>query len=176
MLTAAVPRSRKRRRRQGTLADCSPSSPCPTTLPLVAAVANIGPSQSAISTKATQLRLLQSSTGDLDLDAQIAMLSLVQANGYGPIPGTPLIRSKTSRFVERCRTRDLRDSPTSSNLTQSSTVGGSIMRCNTTGGIRSKKYPRGNSSPAREPWMGPMDSGVGSGDLQQASLKVVFVS
>lgn len=179
--TGAVPQGRKRRRHR----QLSPAmahgnrSPNPETFPRVAtAPAKLGlspKSNVAVTTTRAGSRAKThrppspAFTDTSEVDAQISELALVRAYGYGPVPGTPLQRGNTPSSAGRpkCRTavhgaRDLviTSQKGKSIITRSGTtpVAGKVTRR----GQPSKTRGRSNSSRKnREPWMGPLDIGVG---------------
>lgn len=171
----AAPQSRKQRRRQLSLAAADGTrSPTPGTFPRVAtAPANLAPSSTtAATTKAgvsTKTRRPSSPAfGDTsELDAQISTLTLIRAYGYGAVPGTPLrLGNKASGSRRRTSTavHGARDLLKSSGTDGSSMTGyNSPAAAGKVGGGEQQAKTRGKAGPTkphREPWMGPLDSGV----------------
>ena len=173
---AAVSKSRKRRRNHQRTSTGTINSGTPTTLPRVTtAPANLGRAQS--KTVSPGPRIASSNRGtaraaaaaarppvsppfasSADLDAQISTLNLINMYGYGPVPGTPLLRAKTPPALgrPRCRTRDAPNVTTAvaDGTTGEGAVGcGTVTDRNPARNTADKRVER-PSRHARGPWMG----------------------
>lgn len=187
--TAAVvvSKSRKRRRNHqrtstGTISAGGTGTPT-TTLPRVTtAPANLGRAQPKRPTSGT--RIASSDRGaapaaaakppvsppfasSADLDAQISTLNLINTYGYGPVPGTPLLRAKTPPATPgpgrpRCRTRDAPNNNAAATAVVDGMAGSSAVGRGTG---TDRNYPARNirtadtraeraSRAERGPWMG----------------------
>lgn len=171
---AAVSKSRKRRRnyqRTSTRTISSGTLPRVTTAP-----ANLGRAQpkptpagsriassdrGAAATAAAAVRPPVSPpfASSADLDAQISTLDLINTYGYGPVPGTPLLRAKTPPAPGRPRPRT-RDALKSAATVVDGTSGSSVVGG---GAVTDRNPPRNNTADtrmerpsrlARGAWMG----------------------
>lgn len=145
---------KRHRRRAGSLAGTTLprlSTPAPSpSPPQHAESANTTPNGDS---KARPKTAPQPFTDDSELRAQISTLSLIKMYGYGPIPGTPLLRSSNSASsifvrggVSRKRLRnDGMNAPD-----------GAMRATSGSGGRDGRGFVR-----PQEPWMGPMESNVG---------------
>lgn len=161
VLTTTVQRSRKRPRRQGAPAGSLPTARM--SLPQVnnAASATLARSQSATANTATRPSSPQPFIDNLDLDAQISTLSLINTYGYGPVPGTPLVRGKTA---SSSGTTGRSGTPVSRDFA----AAGDATRGATSARKRANMRVRGPSQSIRKPWVGPIDSGTGLEGIQHA--------
>jgi len=179
---ATITQGRKRRRRQlGLAAADGVLSPTPGTFPRVAtAPANFAASSTSTTTAGTVKAGTPAKTrrsspvafGDTsELESQIATLALIRAYGYGTVPGTPLRRGSTSSPGAGRRARTTLHGERNRGFVKSSEVkGGCIPDCGaptTVGKIdrtehqASARSRRGATRANREPWIGPLDVGVG---------------
>lgn len=186
-------KSRKRRRNHQRTSSGTISSGTPTTLPRVTtAPANLGRAQpktaspgapcivssgrGAAAAAAGAARAAARSpvsppfASTADLDAQISTLDLINAYGYGPVPGTPLLRAQKTPPAPgrpRCRTRDAPKNVAAAAVADGTTAGsGSAFGCGTvsitdrnptTARNSITADARGGERPsrlARGPWMG----------------------
>lgn len=179
LATAMPSKNRKRRRRQGTAASTTTSPEASTTTTKLPRVTT-APARLPTHKGSTKLsgRAPPSTpkpfTDNSHLEAQISTLSLVQTHGYGPVPGTPMLRGKassTNHGAERFRimggVRDgaaINGAVGQGNAATASAAGRITARGSSSGGKRPRNLrSRASTSRAsiREPWLGPMDSGVG---------------
>lgn len=176
--TATIPQGRKRRRRQlGLAAADGARSPTPGTLPRVTTAPA---SFAASSTSDVTSRTVKAGTpaktrrpfeDTSELESQIATLSLIRAYGYGTVPGTPLRRGSTSSPSAGRRPRTTLHGERDCGLAKSSGLEGTcISDCGApaavgkVGRTEHKANARGRSGASRanrEPWIGPLDIGVG---------------
>lgn len=176
--TASIPQGRKRRRRQlGLAAADGARSPTPGTLPRVAtAPANFAASSTSDVTAGTVKEGKPTKTrrpfeDNSELESQIATLALIRAYGYGTVPGTPLRRGTTSSPGAGRRPRTTLHGERDFGSIKSSGVEGScITDCGApaavgkVGRVEHQANARGRSGATRanrEPWIGPLDVGVG---------------
>lgn len=172
--SAAIPRGRKRQRRQPTpaSADRAHSAALSAVLPRVGtAPASLGatPASDAAATRtraearAKNRRPRSSEVVDSsELDAQISTLALIRANGYGSVPGTPLLRrgvtagspASAGRPSGRAATHGKRFVATADG------IAAAVHACK--GQRQSRSRGRsGSARTKRDPWMGPLDAWVG---------------
>lgn len=175
--TATIPQGRKRRRRQLGLAVAEGT---PGTFPRVAtAPANFAPSSTSIAAAGTvragipgkNQRSSPVAFGDTsELDAQIATLSLIRAYGYGSVPGTPVLRGRTSSPGVGRRGRSALHRERNRDGVKSSLVKGSCITDSAAPaavGKLGRTEQQVNSDLSgltranRAPWIGPLDFGVG---------------
>lgn len=173
---ATASKSRKRRRNHQRTSTRTISSGTSTTLPRVTtAPANLGRAQPKPTPPGSRIASSDRGAGataasvrppvsppfasSADLDAQISTLDLINKYGYGPVPGTPLLRAKTPPAPgrPRSRTRDaLKSAATVVDVTSGSSAVGS-------GSVTDRNPARNNTADtrmerpsrlARGPWMG----------------------
>lgn len=182
--TAAAPRGRKRRRQQRRLLAADGNSSA-TPVAMVAmlprvATAPADPARSPPCGAAATGTRARTAGGPenprpsspefadtADLDAQISTLASIRAYGYGPVPGTPLRRPRGRHAVHGVRELAI---ARGSAVDSSTTIGSGVVGCSTLTGTakvgrgehQTKTRARGDSARTnREPWMGPLDRGVG---------------
>lgn len=190
-------KSRKRRRNHQRTSTGTISSGTPTTLPRVTtAPANLGrappktasPGAPWIASSGRGAAAAAGAAGatarspvsppfasTADLDAQISTLDLINTYGYGPVPGTPLLRAQKTPPAPgrpRCRTRDAPKNVAAAAVADGTAAGsGSAFGCGTVSvtdrnpptaaarnsTINTTADTRGGERPsrlARGPWMG----------------------